>query len=81
VEDKAFRLHHWLMRFHWISGYQHDNFFADLWAFMTDVVCAALLLWVVTGCYLWWKIRVTRLWGAVALCAGVVSFAVLLVYL
>jgi uncharacterized iron-regulated membrane protein len=76
VEDKNFRWDHFILKFHWVGGYQHDNLIRDIWAFLMDIVFVATIIWVVTGIYLWWKIRQTRLWGAIALGGGVISFLI-----
>lgn len=76
VEDKSFRWDHFLHKFHWIGGYQHDSFISDLWAFMTDIVSVVIIIWIVSGLYMWYKTPGTRLWGCVALAGGVISFLI-----
>ncbi|MFB3904148.1 MAG: hypothetical protein ACE15E_11900 [Acidobacteriota bacterium] len=72
------RWHQILVGFHLRSGYRQDNFLSDLWAFTLDVVCLAFLIWIVSGIYIWWQIRPTRLWGMTALVGGFVCFILLL---
>jgi len=76
VEDKNFRWDHFIHKLHWLGGYHQDNLISDIWAFILDVVFISIIIWVVTGIYLWWKIRKTRLWGAIAIGGGVVSFLI-----
>ncbi len=81
VEEKIFRWDHFLQKFHWIGGYQQDNFICDAWAFTLDLVFIATIIWVVSGIYLWWKILKTRLWGSITLGAGVISFLLFIMFL
>lgn len=76
VEDKNFRWDHFILKFHWLGGYHQDNLISDIWAFILDIVFISIIIWVVTGIYLWWKIRQTRLWGSIALGGGVISFLI-----
>ncbi len=76
VEDKNFRWDHFINKFHWIGEYQQDSFICDAWAFMLDLLFISVIIWVLSGIYMWWKIRKTRLWGCVALGGGVVSFLI-----
>lgn len=75
VEDKYFRWDQFLQKFHWIGGYQQHRFISDLWAFMIDLVCAGIVIWVMTGLYMWWNNKTARFWGTVALFTGFASFA------
>ena len=76
AEDKIFRWDHFIHKFHWIGGYAQDRFIADLWAFMIDLTCVAIIIWTLSGIYIWWKIQETRRWGTVALGGGVISFLI-----
>ena len=76
AEDKIFRWDHFLHKFHLIGGYAQDSFIADLWAFMIDLTCVAIIIWTLSGIYIWWKIQETRRWGTVALGGGVISFLI-----
>ena len=76
AEDKTFRWDHFLHKFHWIGGYGQDSLIADFWAFMIDIACVAIIIWTLSGIYIWWKIQETRRWGTVALGGGVISFLI-----
>ena len=67
-----------LVRLHVRTGYGREGMLHDGWAFFVDLVCLAILMWVFTGIYLWWKIPSTRKWGFISLGAGAASFLVLL---
>ena len=66
-----------LLRMHFRGGFLQTTFLSDLWAVMVDVVCISILLWIVSGLFLWWRLVQTRVWGAVAVGAGILSFLLL----
>jgi len=45
---------------------------------LVDTVCLGILIWIASGLYMWWQIRHVRLWGALALSGGLISFLVFL---
>ncbi|HET6278262.1 MAG TPA: hypothetical protein VFG08_05725 [Candidatus Polarisedimenticolia bacterium] len=63
-----------LTRMHSRAGFHHDRLRDDLWAVMVDLVSVGLLLWVVSGLYMWWNAPGQRRWGTVALVAGFSCF-------
>jgi len=63
-----------LTRMHGRGGFHHDRVGDDLWAMMVDLVCLGLLIWVVTGLYMWWKTPGQRRWGTITLLAGFSCF-------
>lgn len=81
VEDKKFRWDHFLTGMHARGGFEQAGWGNDAWAVVVDIVAVAMLLWVATGLYMWWHVRQTRVWGAVALGAGLSSFVVFVVLL
>ncbi len=81
VEDKVFRWDDFLRKFHWIGGYHQDRFIHDLFAFMIDLTCVAVIIWVMTGLAMWWRIPSARKWGIIALAGGWISFIIFLVTL
>jgi hypothetical protein len=70
-----------LERMHRRRGYQYDWPIAEAWAASVDLFCAAVLAWTLTGLWMWWEIRATRRWGALALAVGAVIFTVFLLTL
>ncbi len=66
-----------LERMHRRRGFQHPYVLDDIWAFIVDLFIAATLFWVVSGVWLWWELKVTRVLGALALATGVALFAFL----
>ncbi|MDP6775393.1 MAG: hypothetical protein QGI83_01355 [Candidatus Latescibacteria bacterium] len=81
VEDKRFRWDQFFTGLHARGGYQHDGLLNDAWAYIVDLVCVSILVWIASGLYMWWKLSSTRRWGAVALSGGILSFVVFLVAL
>lgn len=72
---------HWdqvVVRMHFRGGYHHPLFLNLLWAIMVNVVCVAFLAWIASGLIMWWRLSKTRVWGAVAIGAGALSFALLI---
>lgn len=79
IEKQAFAVPAFLERLHRRRGYQHPYALEDAWAFTVDVVIAAILFWSLSGLWLWWEMKKTRKWGAVALIGGGALFTLLLV--
>jgi hypothetical protein len=46
-----------------------------------DAVIVAMVFWALSGLWMWWELKVTRAFGAVAFLAGVGLFALYLVVL
>jgi hypothetical protein len=81
IEDRRFRWGAFLTGMHARGGFEQEHLLNDLWGVIVDVVSIAMLAWIATGLYLWWKRRPTRTWGWIAIAGGCVSFAVFLVLL
>jgi len=77
VEDKRFRWDHMLTGFHAKGGFEQDSLLHDSWGIVVDLVSLGFVLWVVSGLYMWIPMRNLRRSGLFALCAGALSFAVL----
>ena len=75
VEDRRFRIEQMLAGMHTRAGYEQDGFLQDSWGFMVDAACVGMVLWVLTGFYMWWGVAGHRAWGWVAILAGFGSFA------
>ena len=72
------RLVHFL---HFRSGYRQPVNTYIAWAVIVDFVALSLLLWVVSGIYLWARMRRDRLSGGACFAMGCGLFAVLVVCL
>lgn len=80
AEDKRFRWDHFLTGMHAKGGFEQGGLH-DVWGVIVDLVCLGMLLWVLTGLLMWWKLPSSRIWGWVALMAGCASFALFLLAL
>lgn len=81
AEKKKFSWMEVLIRLHFRAGYNGTGLLANVWPFIVDVFCVTMLIWIITGLYLWWKVRVSRTWGWITIGAGVASIGVLLALL
>jgi hypothetical protein len=77
AEDRRFRWEHFLTGMHARGGFEQGGL-QNLWSWVVDLVCLAMILWVVTGVVMWWRLQKRRTWGWVVLCAGAVSFGLFL---
>jgi hypothetical protein len=77
AERQELRWDQVVLRMHFRSGYNQPLLLNRLWAVVVDVTCVAILLWIASGLVMWWRVSRTRVWGACALVAGVLSFALL----
>ena len=74
VEDRRFRWDHFLTGMHGRGGFEQEGVLALSWSVVVDLVCAAILVWIASGIYMWWTLPGHRRWGAAALIAGIGSF-------
>ncbi len=81
VEKMIFEGPRFLEQMHRRRGFQHDYVLEDLWAASVDLTIVALVALALTGLWMWWELRVTRRWGAIALAAGCGLFALFLAVL
>lgn len=75
AEDRRFRWDHFLTGMHARGGFEQEGLLARSWSVVVDLVCVALVLWVASGLYMWWRLPGQRGWGWLAVAAGVASFA------
>ena len=81
AEKKKFAWIEVLQRLHFRAGYNGTGALANVWPVIVDVFCITMLVWILTGLYLWWKIRVSRTLGWLTLGGGVATIALLLLTL
>lgn len=81
IEKMVFSGAGFLERMHRRRGFQHDYLLEDLWAASVDLTILGLLLLALSGIWMWWELRVTRRFGAVALGAGFALFGLFLAVL
>ena len=78
VERQQLRWNQVLLRMHFRGGFQQAGLWDDLWAVLVDIVCLGIVVWIISGLIMWWRVARLRGWGAVALVGGALSFLVLL---
>ena len=83
AERQAFAPRMFITGLHTRGGYTLGSFWDSVWAVFVDLVSIGLLLWIVSGLIMWWKIPGTglRRWGWIALASGAVCFAVIMLRL
>lgn len=79
IEKLPFRTNVWLERFHRRRGYATGYALDTTWAVSVDLVIAAMIFWVASGLWMWWEMKVTRPYGALAIAAGAVLFVLFIV--
>ena len=85
IRDQRLRAEHqrmrWdqvVLRMHFRGGFAQPTFWDDFWAVMVDFACVGIFIWIASGLYMWWRLSRLRIWGAVALCGGILSFLLLM---
>ncbi len=66
-----------LLRMHFRGGFAQSSFWDNFWAVIVDLACIGILLWIASGIFIWWRLARTRLWGALAVGGGILSFLLL----
>lgn len=74
IEKQLITTTAWLETMHRRRGFQHPYLLDDAWAFTVDLFIAGVLFWSLSGLWLWWELKSTRIVGAVVLAAGVGLF-------
>ncbi len=83
AERRQFVPRMFLTGLHTRGGYALEGFWDSMWAVFVDLVSVGLLLWIVSGLIMWWKLPGTgpRQWGWLALAGGAVCFVVIMMRL
>lgn len=81
VQDKRFRWDQFFTSLHARGGYRQDGFLNTTWSVIVDLVSIGFILWVASGLYMWWQLKGTRKWGALAVGSGLISFVIFLMTL
>jgi len=76
IQREEFRAATFLDRLHRRRGYNHPYALEDTWGFSVDVAVVIMVFWSLSGVWLWWEIKAVRLWGSLALGAGLGLFAI-----
>lgn len=75
AERQQMPWHQVIIRMHFRGGFGQPSFLIQLWGVVVDITCVAIVIWVITGLIMWWRLARLRLPGALALGAGAASFA------
>jgi hypothetical protein len=79
VERMELETSGFLNRFHRRRGYQQP-YSADLaMAVSVDAVIVAMVFWALSGLWMWWEMRATRLWGLACAVTGIGIFLLFVV--
>jgi hypothetical protein len=81
IEKMQARPNAFLERFHRRRGYATGYGLDTVWAVSVDAFIVAMVFWVLSGLWMWWEMKVTRLLGLAALLAGAGVFAMYLLTL
>jgi hypothetical protein len=65
-------------RMHFRGGYGQPTFQDKFWGFLVDVTCVGIVIWIVSGLVMWWRLPRLRRWGAAAVLGGALSFVLLI---
>jgi hypothetical protein len=76
VEDRRFRWDHFLTGMHARGGFEQEALLVRSWSVVVDLVCAAIVLWIASGLYMWWGLPGSRRWGWLAIVTGTMAFVV-----
>lgn len=63
-----------LMNLHFRGGFQQPTVLDTVWAVLVDIVCAAMVLWVVTGLIMACQRTQVRIWSVFFLACGSLCF-------
>lgn len=74
IKRQTFQLPLLLRRLHTRRGYGSPYLADDLWAFAVDLFIVSVLLWGITGLWMWYKMKPTRRWGTLCAAAGCILF-------
>ena len=74
VEDRRFRWDHFLTGMHARGGFEDERLSVRSWSVIVDLVCAAMVVWIASGLYMWWGLPGHRRWGWIAIAAGTATF-------
>ena len=80
IEKHVFRTPGFLTRLHSRVGYGSKYKANQVWAVGVDLSIFGTILWVFSGFWLWWELRVTRRWGALFTIAGLALFGAFFVF-
>jgi hypothetical protein len=76
IEREEFRTPTVLERLHRRRGYNQPYALEDTWGFTVDVAVVTMVFWSLSGIWLAWELKATRVWGALSFVVGLGLFVV-----
>jgi hypothetical protein len=70
-----------IVRMHFRGGFMQPSFWDKFWGLLVDSACVGIIIWIASGLIMWWRLPRFRMWGALAVGGGIVSFALLVLTL
>lgn len=74
VEERPLGISQFLTSAHVRSGFDYPYVLELLWAAIVDLVAVSIIIWIVSGLYIWWQLKRYRLLGLSAIAAGLTTF-------
>ena len=78
VEHQKMNVPQAVMRMHFRGGYDQPSFWDKFWGLLVDVACIGIIIWLVSGLVMWWRLPRLRTWGGIAVGGGILSFLLLI---
>lgn len=78
VERQGFGLAYFLEMLHRRRSYEQPYWANTMWAVLVDCVIVAIVLWAITGLWMWLEMKRTRRLGSLCLFVGVGGFVLFL---
>jgi hypothetical protein len=75
IEKLQYRTNALLERFHRRRGYTTGYGLNTAWAVSVDFAIAGMIFWALSGVWMWWEMKATRVLGALAMAGGLGLFA------
>lgn len=76
IEREQFRTPTILERLHRRRGYNQPYALEDTWGFTVDVAVVTMVFWSLSGIWLAWELKTTRVWGALSFVVGLGLFII-----
>jgi hypothetical protein len=76
IEREELRTPTILERLHRRRGYNQPYSLEDTWGFTVDVAVVTMVFWSLSGIWLAWELKTTRVWGALSFVVGLGLFVV-----
>ena len=78
IENQVANAANTLTRMHIRHGFEQNYWSAKLWGLGVEVTALSMLLWILSGAWLWWTIKPARMLGGLFALGGLGLFSLLL---